>query len=322
MATNKAEVIVKVPHRISGFFEIVDEINGTPIRNPEKIGSRGAGFNLSAVGTTRIQVEESDNFDKEELNILINSEKVDQKAETTYYIYKYIKRFLKKPVKISIIHNFDLPVGCGYGGSGSGALGTTYGLNKALSLNLSPIELGRIAHIAEVENRTGLGTVCGQLRGGLCILKEPGYPCVSERIQIPNNLKVLCGSFGMIHTKSILTDPELNRKIKKAGRKAQKVLLEKPNIKTFINASSEFVKETKMLDILNLHEIKELVQNLNNLNILGASMNQLGKSVYAICTEEHEGKILEIFDSYRPNIKIFNLSINLKGPQILKSKKS
>ncbi|MFW9773302.1 MAG: hypothetical protein ACFFFB_27215 [Candidatus Heimdallarchaeota archaeon] len=319
MAPNKAEVIIKVPHRISGFFEIVDEINGAPINNPEKIGSRGAGFNLSAVGTTRIHIEESDNPDKEELKILINNEKVDQKAETTYYICNYIKKYLKKPFKISIFHNFDLPVGCGYGGSGSGALGTTYGLNNALGLNLPPIELGRIAHIAEVENRTGLGTVCGQLRGGLCILKEPGYPCVSESIRIPNNLKVLCGSFGMIHTKSILTDPILNMEIKKAGRRAQKVLLENPNIKTFINASTEFVRETKMIEILNLHEIKELVQSLNKLKILGASMNQLGRSVYAICTTGQEGKVMEIYDSYKPNIKIFNLSINLNGPQILKS---
>ena len=321
MAPYKREVIVEVPHRISGFFEIVDEIDGTNITNPEKIGSRGAGFNLSAVGRTTIQVEDSGKPDNQEINIFINNEIVDEKAETTYFIYEYVKKNLKSPVKISIFHNFDLPVGCGYGASGSGALGTIYGLNNALSLNLSNIEKGRIAHIAEVVKQTGLGTVCGQLRGGLCILREPGYPCVSESIEVSRNLKIICGSFGMIHTKSILTDPVLNLKIKKAGRRAQAKLIQEQNIKSFIKASIEFVKETEILKILELYEIEDLIKSLNSLKILGASMNQLGRSVYAICNEENERKVMEIFDTYKPEISVFNSLINKRGPYIISDKK-
>jgi len=321
MAPYKREVIVEVPHRISGFFEIVDEIDGTNITNPEKIGSRGAGFNLSAVGRTTIQVEDSGKPDNQEINIFINNEIVDEKAETTYFIYEYVKKILKSPVKISIFHNFDLPVGCGYGASGSGALGTIYGLNNALSLNLSNIEKGRIAHIAEVVKQTGLGTVCGQLRGGLCILREPGYPCVSESIEVSRNLKIICGSFGMIHTKSILTDPVLNLKIKKAGRRAQAKLIQEQNIKSFIKASIEFVKETEILKILELYEIEDLIKSLNSLKILGASMNQLGRSVYAICNEENERKVMEIFDTYKPEISVFNSLINKRGPYIISDKK-
>ncbi|MFX0028965.1 MAG: pantoate kinase [Candidatus Hermodarchaeota archaeon] len=313
----KREVTVEVPHRISGFFEIVDEIDGKKIEDPEKIGSRGAGFNLSAVGRTTIKVEELDKSNEQEIHIFINDEKVDQKAETSYYIYEYIKKFLKNSLKIEIFHDFHLPVGCGYGASGSGALGTIYGLDSALNLGLNDIERGRIAHIAEVINKTGLGTVCGQLRGGLCILKEPGYPCVSESINFPRNVKIICGSFGMIHTKSILTDPVLNMKIKKAGRRAQVKLLQKRDIKSFINASIEFVRETDMLRILKLDKLEGLVKKLNNLNILGASMNQLGRSVYAICKKENEKEVMEVFNTYKPEIDIYNLSINKMGPRII-----
>jgi pantoate kinase len=301
MTPYKREVIVEVPHRISGFFEIVDEIDGTKINSPERIGSRGAGFNLSAVGRTKIKIEDFDKSNDHEISILINNEKMDEKAETTYYIYNYIRKFIENSIKITIFHEFDLPVGCGFGASGSGAL-------------------GRIAHIAEVVNRTGLGTVCGQLRGGLCILREPGYPCVSESIEVPGNLKIICGSFGMIHTKSILTDPVLNLKIKQAGRRAQTKLLQKRNIKTFIKASFDFVKETKMLKILGLSEINDLIQRLNKLKILGASMNQLGRSVFAICKEEDEKNVREILLSYEPEIKVFNLSISGRGIHILNKK--
>lgn len=320
MTPYKGEVTVVVPHRISGFFEIVDEIDGNKINNPERIGSRGAGFNLSAVGRTEIKIEELDRSNGREINIFINNEKMDEKAETTYYIFNYVKKYIENSVKITILHEFDLPVGCGFGASGSGALGSIYGLDHVLNLGLSIKERGRIAHVAEVVNRTGLGTVCGQLRGGLCILREPGYPCSSESIEVPGNLKIICGSFGMIHTKSILTDPELNLNIKLAGRRAQTKLLQKRNIKSFIKASIEFVEETKILKILGLSTVEDLIQRLNKLKILGASMNQLGRSVFAICKEEDEKDVKEIFNSYKPEIKVFNLSINMMGPNILNKK--
>ena len=320
MSPYKKEVIVEVPHRISGFFEIVDEIDGIKITNPERIGSRGAGFNLSAVGKTKIKVEDIGKSNHHEISIFINNENVDEKAETTYYIYNHIKKFIKNSVKITISHKFDLPVGCGFGASGSGALGSIYGLNHVLNLGLSTIEKGKIAHIAEVVNRTGLGTVCGQLRGGLCVLREPGYPCDSESIKVPGNLKIICGSFGMIHTKSILTDPVLNLRIKKAGRRAQVKLLHKRSIKSFIRASIEFVEETEILEILGLIEVDNLIQRLNKLRILGASMNQLVKSVFAICKEKNEKDVKEIFNSYKPEINVYNLSINSRGPYFLNKK--
>ena len=313
------KVIVEVPHRISGFFEIVDEIRGFKIENPEHIGSRGAGFNLAALGKTEIIIEDLDKDDISNCVIKINNEEFNEKAETTTFIFDNIKKLIKNPVEVKVNHFFDLPVGCGYGASGSGALGTIIGLDKILNLNLGILERGRIAHVAEVVNRTGLGTVCGQLAGGLCMLKEPGYPCVYKSIQYPDDLLVICGTFGMIHTKSILTDPILNLKIKEAGRNALNTLNDEPSIRTFMKASINFVKETQMLEVLNLNKVKELMDGLNQLNIIGACMNQLGRSVYAICRKQQEKEVKEVFESFKPELKIFYSSINKQGPQIISS---
>ncbi|MFX0026686.1 MAG: pantoate kinase [Candidatus Hermodarchaeota archaeon] len=318
MIPQKHKVIVEVPHRISGFFEIVDEINGIKINNPERIGSRGAGFNLNSFGRTEIIFEEIEDLKQFECQIYINNEELNEKAETTYFIFNYLKKFIKKYRKIKIFHTFDLPVGCGYGASGSGALGTVYGLDYLLNLGFSFYEKGRIAHIAEVINKTGLGTVCGQLAGGLCILKEPGYPCNFERISIPHNLKIICGSFGIITTKSILSNPELSLRIKEAGNKALTKLKKNPNIETFASVSNEFVNDTSILNILNLKNVKELIENLNQLNIIGASMNQLGRSVYAICKKTDESKVLEVFECYLPKIRIFISSIRESKKILLK----
>ncbi|TFG25242.1 MAG: hypothetical protein EU529_01570 [Promethearchaeota archaeon] len=320
MSKRNKKVIVEVPHRISGFFEIVDEINGIKIENPENIGSRGGGFCLSAVSKTEIKIKKLEKREDFKIEIYINGKRLDQQAETTYYIITYIKKYLKNPIKVKINHTFDLPVGCGYGASGSGALGTIFGLNYLLDLNLSYRERGKIAHIAEVVNKTGLGTVCGLLGRGLCMLKEPGYPCVVERINVPSDIIIICGSFGMIHTKSILSDPILNSKIKEAGQVALKKLIQNPNMKTFIKASIEFVENTNILNILRLEKSKELMENLNKLNITGASMNQLGRSIYAIGNKEEEKNIIEVFEAFKPDIRIYNLSINNNYPRILKIK--
>lgn len=304
------KAIVKVPHRISGFFEIVDEINGKKISNPEKIGSRGAGFNLNSFGTTEIHLEELDVNEESKCHIYINGEELNEKAETSNFIIKNYIQHLDYPFNIDVFHNFDLPVGSGFGASGCGALGCAYGLDILLNLKLSSLEKGKIAHIAEVVNRTGLGTVCGQLGGGLSILLEPGYPCMCNRINILKDITVICGSFGEIHTKSILNDSLLSKNIKAAGKKALDLLLNKPNLQNFVKMSYKFVLDTKILSILNLHETEKLLKDLNKLDIIGASMNQLGRSIFIFCEENVEKQVHGVLNSYKPDLKIFKSSIN------------
>ncbi len=313
MANTTNKITVKVPHRISGFFEIVDKKNGNQINNPVQIGSRGAGFNVSGKGRTDLSFENLEKGKESCCTIYINDEKFDKKAETTCFIFDYIKKLIKDPVKVKIEHFFDLPVGCGYGASGSGALGTIFGLNKLFNLNLDDLENGKIAHIAEVVKKTGLGTVCGQLGRGLCILKEPGYPCTYERLKSPNDLLVICGSFGKIKTKSILSDASLSSKIKRAGKIALNKLMLEPNYRNFIKVSFQFVEESEILNILHLDRIRELLNDLHKLDIIGASMNQLGQSVYIFCKKGKENKVLEVLNTYKPEILIFKLTINNKN---------
>jgi len=312
------EILIKVPHRISGFFQIVDEINGIKISNPEKVGSRGAGFCLNAYSYTRISIQDIENSNMDNVNILINGQEQTANAQTSYYIYSYLKKYFRKPVKMIIDHNFDLPVGSGYGASGSGAIGSALGINALMKLNLKYDEVGKIAHIAEVENKTGLGTVAGLWYGGLSILLEAGYPFCVKKITYPKNLKVISGSFGEIQTKSILSDSLLSFKIKKAGKLAMKNLLKSPNVFAFMQESIKFVKKIDLLNLLNLSECRNLINSLNKLKKVKSSMNQLGNAVFSICFSERVSDIVEIYESYKPEVKIFELEICPNGPKIIK----
>jgi pantoate kinase len=117
------------------------------------------------------------------------------------------------------------------------------------------------------------------------------------------------GTFGMIHTKSILTEPKLNFNIKNAGRKALNYLIRDPTLYNFMKASQNFVQDTNILNILKLTQVKELLDDLNKLGIIGASMNQLGRSVFAFCNNTTKNAVEEVLQSYEPDLKTFHSTI-------------
>ncbi|MHA1461095.1 MAG: hypothetical protein ACTSO8_06395, partial [Promethearchaeota archaeon] len=140
--------------------------------------------------------------------------------------------------------------------------------------------------------------------------KEPGYPCNYERLKSPNDLLVICGSFGAIQTKSILSDENLSSNIKRAGKIALNKLLLEPNYKNFVKVSFQFVEDTHIMEVLNLEKPKDLLNDLRKLDIIGASMNQLGRSIYTFCKKRKEKEVFEIYNTYKPDIKTFKLTIN------------
>lgn len=282
-----------------------------------KIGSKGGGPSLTAYGRTRVKI--SDIMEPDERSkclIFINGEETTEQAKTTYYVFSQLVSMLKQSITVHIHHDFDLPVGCGYGASGCGALGVAFGLNFLLNIGLSYNETGKIAHIAEVMNKTGLGTVGGQLTGGLSITTTAGFPFELDRILTPPDLKIVCGSFGPIPTESIIGDPEHKERIKNAGAWAMNKLMSFPTHQRFIEISREFVNRIGLLDGETMKNTRDLINDLNNgdSGILGASMNQLGRSVYCFCEDSVEGDVLSIFKSYSSLISLKSLEICNTGP--------
>ncbi|MHA1820846.1 MAG: GHMP family kinase ATP-binding protein, partial [Promethearchaeota archaeon] len=231
-------VYVRVPHRISGFFQIVESGGGRPVSDISKVGSRGGGPSLSAYGITKVKIEEIlQNDEPSSCKIYINGEDLTDEAKTSYYVFSHMTSLLKKPIRVRIEHKFEMPIGAGYGSSGCGSIGVAFGLNYLFNLGLSYNNAGKIAHIAEVMNKTGLGTVGGQLTGGLSITTRAGFPFEVDRILVPPKTKIICGSFGAIPTESIIGDPKHKEIIKRAGARAMNELMSFPTFQKFIDVS-------------------------------------------------------------------------------------
>ena len=155
------------PAGISSFFEICDKTSdGKTIRDLERVGARGGGFVIDKGVHTRVEVWEAKNAS---IETFING-KLAPEAETSRTVAESLLAKTDEKHKVTITHTVEVPIGAGFGSSAGGALGTALALSAALDLKLTYDQLGRIAHVAEIKCKTGLGTVGPIMLGG-CILK-------------------------------------------------------------------------------------------------------------------------------------------------------
>ncbi len=258
------------PSHITGFFEICDN------KNPLYKGSIGGGIVLDAGCVT----EASFNTHAAKTRIKIDGREAE--ANTTKYVVEHLAGTLE--VMVTVSTNFEVPVGCGFGASGAGALSTACALNELLSLNMTVNEVAQIAHCAEVENSTGLGDVIAETYGGVVIRKKPGPPGIGviDRI-LHRNEKISYVALGKKSTKSVLTEggEETRRTINEAGRDAMKALLRKPALETFMRASREFSLQSELIS----DTCKDAIEAVAAEGKV-ASVAMLGETVFVVGNSE------------------------------------
>ncbi len=244
------------PSHITGIFVI--DIK----RDAARSGSMGCGICLEDGAVTTVRAAE-------ETTMKINGKVAE--APTTLTAIKLLTSQL-----VLVDTTLKVPVGCGFGASGAGTLSTVLALNEVLSLNLTMNELSKAAHVAEVLNRTGLGTVTGEIFGGVVIRKKAGFPFNIDKIPC-SGTAISWASFGEISTKSVLSDNLKKKTINKAGKLRLKELLKKPTLHNFFQQSRAFAKEIALASPKVMDAI-EAVEAQGGL----ASQAMLGETVFAL----------------------------------------
>jgi pantoate kinase len=267
-----------VPSHITGFFAARRR------NDPRMSGSIGCGLNLTLGATTTVKPSSR-------TKIFLNGERSD--APVSRYV---VERLATSPVEVRT--KLDMPLGAGFGASGAGALGCAYALNERFELCLTSNQAASIAHIAEVENRTGLGDVIAQRTGGLVIRIEPGAPGIGRVDRIPvQPLRVHYLAKGSISTREVLSDERIMKEINREGEACLKELLAKPTLKEFMTLSRRFTMAIGLASDWALDAI-EAVEAAGGM----ASMIMLGDSVFAIGGHEalkEFGQVGEAFISHR-----------------------
>lgn len=270
MSTMSAAAKAFSPCQITGFFKIHDSA-----KNPLRIGSTGAGINLRDGVTTSIRISQST---RPKIEVLFNAKPLSNPIVSLEVIRKYLERSSRK-LRIVAFHETALPMGCGYGTSGAGALSLSLALNEALGSNLTKIEAAQIAHNAEVKNRTGLGTVTSAFYGGLLLRTMPGAPGFAKfrKITLSSSLRVVSATFGPISTRGVLSSVSLRKRINGCGKGLLSLQLRNPEIGTLLKLSQRFAECLGLISPRLLETISELRRRT-----ITSSMMMIGESIFTI----------------------------------------
>ncbi len=253
--------------------------------DPLKTGSIGISISIDSGCKSEVIAKESD---KTSIKIFVNNNECN--CNTTRYAIETLLKKIGLKCEIVIKNYFEVPISQGFATSSSGTISSLIALKEALKLNIDIEKLIDIAHISEVLNNTGLGSVVSQYFGGIVIRRKPG--CLKYAL-----IEKYTSDYFVVFF--ILDDKIPTKKaLKNLNLSIGKYLMK--NIKYFekdlyIKLSRKFIFE------LNVHSKKVLKFLKENEEF---TANLFGNVVYTI-TEEPE-KYLNLYDYKYIVSKIFN----------------
>jgi len=301
------------PAGISSFFEICDRTpDGAPITDLEHIGARGGGFAINKGVLTEVSLAEAK---EKQIRVFING-KLWPEAETTRTVVEALLEKVSETYHVTVRHRVEVPIGAGFGSSAAGALGTALALSKALGINLTYNQLGRIAHVAEVRCQTGLGTVGPLMLGGCIVTTEPGAPGYAsiDRIPISPNHRIVAGTYRPFPTKEILSSQEKRETINEWGQRTLEKILADPSLENFMRACKEFAIGTGLVT----SRVQKLIELAEKAGAIGAAQNMIGEAVHALVTVDKVEGVVQAFKKVMPSEKIIIAKIDLQGARRLR----
>ena len=288
------------PCHITGFYS---EIKDKAILNR---GSLGAGISIRKGVTSTAELYRSD---KNNFTIRINGVVSNDALVSKFVIDEFLKR-ANKNYFVKVNHEVEVPIGYGIGTSGSAALSLSYALNDALSLGLSHIESAQIAHRAEIECKTGLGTVLSEYYGGLCIRLKGGAPGIGKTdVTKINNSKVAIFCFSPIVTRYAIesigriSNHECNQMMIK--------ILKTKSIVDFLQLSYDFSQSLKF--------VNKSCNNLMGLlsqNGFHSSVALFGQTVFTIVKENELEALRKISKNF--STRLFISDIENEGARLVR----
>ncbi len=276
------------------------------------MGARGGGFGLQKGVLTKVTVKEAK---RSRVKVFINSKPAEE-AKTTKKMVEKLLCGVNEKYEVTVEHKIEVPIGSGFGTSAGGALTAGLALKEALDLPLTYNQIGKMAHIAEIECGTGLGTVSSlTFTGGCVLVVEPGAPgiCQLDRIPITPDYMVVAGFFESHMPKSVLGNPERKKVINRFGKETLEAILGNPTLTNFLDKCWEFSENAGFAT----PNVRRLIKIAKKAGAVGASQNMLGEAVHALVLEENAQAVVEAFKEVLPSEKVLLSKIDFQGARLI-----
>ena len=294
-----------VPGHVTGIFRIFDEYD-----DPLRCGSTGAGFSVTIGTVTSVAVTDHTSL---EITTDYNKQRIDAKVTKT--VIQRLTEEYERTLRVHVEHDSSLLSGAGFGASGAGALGTALALGHLLDPDIKYERAAGFAHIAEIENHTGLGDVLSQTVGGIEVRVEPGGPGVGktkEILHLDSLRAVLAGAPGL-KTADVLTNPETREQINTVGDHLVERIVTNPTIETFVECSRAFSDEVG----LKTQRVQNALDDLERVGFVDSSMVMLGDSVFCLCEENDSYIAQRILSKYWDANQVSVSEIALQGGRLI-----
>lgn len=300
------------PAGISSFFEVCNvDSSGEPLTDPARVGARGGGFAIPRGATSRAVVRKNA---ETRIKIKINSKPAPE-ALTTRSAIEQLLNGHGITLDVDIDVKLASPIAAGFGTSAAGTLASCLAVSDAADLAVTLIELGRITHVADVVNRTGLGTAAALLTGGFVLVTEPGAPGIGfvDRLSFPKNHSVICAYIGPIPTRDALANVDVAARVNTFARHTMGAIQRNPTLSTFLAESRRFGQEAGFETTI----ITRIISTMIEHGAVGAAQNMIGEAVHGVANDRKVGRIVKAVKKAFPAAKVFAAPVDNQGARLL-----
>lgn len=276
-----------------------------------RVGARGGGFGLEKGVLTQVSISEAK---ANRVRVYING-RLAPEAETTKTVVRMLLTAAEGTFNVTVRHRVEVPIGAGFGTSAGGALTAGLALSTALGLPLTFNQIGKVAHVAEVQCKTGLGTVGPLMVSGCVLTLEPGAPGVSviDRIPMSPDYLVVAGVYGPTPTKQVLSSAEKRNAVNRCGKKTLDAIMAEPTLENFLSSCWAFAEEAGFAT----PRVKRLVELARKAGAVGAAQNMVGEAVHAVVLKENAAKVEEAFKQALPHRDVVVSRIDFQGARLV-----
>ncbi len=295
------------PSHITGVFQIC---NG--VENPLRIGSIGAGVSLSSGIRTDVNVIHSKRS-QSDIKLKSRFSYIGTHFVSERVISKF-REIFQDPFSVDVTHEIDVPVGSGFGASGAAALSLSISLNDALGTGLSDLKVAQLAHIVELECKTGLGTVIAEVEGGIELRVKPGAPGIGkiERIESPKDSMVVAVTTGDMLTRTALEDQKTRKSINSTSKQFLDQVFRERSLDSILRASRDFGRSLGFLT----DEMNKLVDVADTGGYV-CGIAFFGKTVFSIVRSNEVQDLSRLFLKALGDGQLISCDVSSEGARLI-----
>jgi pantoate kinase len=235
-------------------------------------------------------------------------------AHTTQWALMKLIEKSKEKLEVDVDITANVPISAGYGTSAAGTAASCLALADALQLPVTVNELGRITHIAEVVNGTGLGTASAVFIGGFDLVTEPGAPGIGsvDRLLFPKGHSIICAYLGPMLTHEALSMKGLMTRVNPLAQRAMKSIRALPELSNFLREAKRFCEESPFQTPQTRRVIDIMIGN----GTTGAAQNMIGQAVHGVANDDRAWSVARSVRKAFPSARVFVTKLDNRGARL------